>query len=653
MIKKSFVCLGLLLASVSMLRAGTVLKDVDYEFTNYVETSDCKFRMWVPPTCQSVRGVLLAFNQMQEIVSLDQAVREACLIEDLAIVWANNIKDFSTVDAGLKALAEASGMPEIATAPFATIGHSTAGIWCRTLALEKPERCFGIIQMNAVDYAENEKLKDIPWITIKNGAEETDDTWLQARDYIINGKADSWTSPRENGCHMALISLIGGGHFGWSPFESKLVAAFIQKAAHYQIAKGGQEITRIPEDKGWLTDTATVSEPQYEPASYEDYQGDKTKAFWHMDEEYAKMWLQMHQEEAAKQAQTITLSTFDTSVWQPSKNMDLSQGGVTTPYAYDAVSSVSGNPIKVKGYYGVYRIENGNELYFSPARYKYISDKDWLTFYQEGTETERYAEISTGRVSVSNMPAGEELSLTEIADQNISTKTIPYNVSGSDNIDDWVVSGPVVKSGTDWKINNYTSVPKLQVYIRHAAGNNNTLKETKFTITNDRPSQTLTFDSEVPVKVNANAVTPITLSATASGADAEISYHLLGGPAALEGNTLTPNGEIGVITVMAIARNEANNPAKAVLEISVEEYDESGFDLVDETVMSVYPNPVKDILSISAPAGTDVYVKDLTGRVVLETETTSALTEVSVESLPKGIYLLSLTDGKAVKIVKE
>lgn len=665
--KKYLILIGLLLASFTMVKAQDILDGVDYDFTNYAETNDCKFRMWVPPTCQYVRGVLVAFTQMQEVVSLDPEIRKACLVEDLAIVWANNISDFAKLDAGLNALATASGMPEIATAPFALVGHSTAGIWCRTIADEKPERCFGIIQLNAVDYRDNENVKDIPWITIKNGAEETDDTWLEARHFLVNDKEayevyegrqtddKAWTSPRGNGCRISLISLINGGHFGWSPFEAKLVSAFIQKAAHYQIGENDQTITRIPENEGWLTDTATVATPQYAAAAYDDYEGDKTKAFWHIDEEFANMWVAMHQEEAGKQAQQMSLTTFDTSVWQISnKKFNLNNGGITSAYPCDAASSVAANPIKVKIYYGIYKVVNGNELYYSPARYNFIETRDWLTFYQEGTDTERYAEITTGRVTVENMPAAETLSLTAIPDQTIATvasAAIPYNVSGSTNIDDWVVSGPVSKVGDNWQINNYTSVPKSQVYIRHAAGSNTSLKETNFTITNARPAQTLTFDSGLPAKINTGSVEPVTLSATATGANSVISYYLLSGPAELNGATLTPTGDAGIITILAIAKNDANNPAKATLTISVE--DLTGIGSVESNQVYVFPNPVEDMLNITAPAGSTIQLKDLAGRTVLTQVTANGTTSVSVESLPQGIYLLTLDNGKTVKVIKK
>ena len=669
--KKYLIFIILFLVSISFAKSGDILDGVDYDFTNYTEVSGCKFRMWAPPTCNYVRGVLLAYNQMQEITALDAEIRKACMIEDLAIIWADNLMSigngtatFDKLQQALNQLAELSGMPEIATAPFASIAHSTAGISVREIAIAKPERCFGIIQLNAVDYRENEAVKDIPWISIKNGLEETGDTWEHARYYMINDNAKDpvldnkeWSSPRGNGCRISLISLINGRHFGWSPFVAKLIAAFIQKAAHYQIAADGQEITRIPENQGWLTDTATVATPQYAAAAYDDYKGDRSKAFWHLDEEFAKMWVEMHLEEAAKQAQTVSLTTFNSGpsqVWQQQSGaFNLNNGGMTTPYPHNATSSVAANPIKVKTYNGAFKVVNGTDLYFSPARYFFVDSqgRDWLTFYQEGTDTERYAEITTARITASNPPAAETITADVVADQSITTETVPYNVTGSSNIDDWVVSGLVSKWGSNWQINNYTSVPKSQVYIRHAANLPSSLKETKFTIINDRPAQTLAFDETMPTELEQGSVDPITLIANASVSGSTVNYYLLSGPATLNENILLPSGKAGVITVMAIARNDANNPAKAILNIEVK--GNTGLKPYVVEPISVFPNPVEDVLNVKAPAGVKLQLKDLTGRIILTAFADEEITSISVSSIPAGIYLLSLDNITTVKAVKK
>lgn len=665
--KKSLISLLIGVCSIGYVQAQTLEGLTNYEFTNYAEVQNCKFRMWVPPTTQKVKGVVVAFTQMQEVVSLDRNLREVCMAEDLAIVWASQLgeNDYPKLEAGLKALAEASGMPEIADAPFATVAHSTAGIFCRTMALQKPEKCFAIVQLSAVDYRDNQQLKDIPWLSVKNGSEETDDNYHEARYFMVNDKEaykrpdgsssgddKVWESPRGNGCRISLVSLPGGGHFGWSPFESKLVSTFIGKAAHYQLGEPGTPIKRVAEEDGWLytSEFDSMTDVVREPAAYKDYNGDPKKAFWYIDEEMARLWKSMYEKEVLKQKQTMTLSTFDTGVWQTStKRMDLSKGGIDAAYPVDAAASVEGNPVKVKLYHGIYKIEDGKDLFYSPARYGFVATKDWITFYQEGTDSHQYAEITSGQVEATNFPASTEISASAIADQDITAGKAGYNVTG--DADHFIVSGPVSLTDEGWKFDNYISVPKAQVYVRHAGGNHNNLKETKFNITNTRTAQTVTFDESVPSQVESGKTKTIDLLAKSTGANATIVYKLISGPASLEGNKLTTTGEEGMVVVMAIASNDANNPGKAVMEINVNQ--EAAVNEIQVNAAKVYPTLTDGIVYVdNAREGAEVVVYDINGRVLNSDTVKDSHFAVSIENMAKGMYLISV-DGKTTKVIRK
>jgi hypothetical protein len=66
--------------------------------------------------------------------------------------------------------------------------------------------------------------------------------------------------------------------------------------------------------------------------------------------------------------------------------------------------------------------------------------------------------------------------------------------------------------------------------------------------------------------------------------------------------------------------------------------------LATTTAAVLYPNPTRDQLVVPAPAGAQVRVLDLMGRV-LQTATLPPSGEVSVASLPAGTYLLQLNEG--------
>lgn len=670
--KKILLLLMIGLFSVNMSKSQASTGITRYDYTNYSEVDGCKFRMWVPPTTQKVKGLVVAFSQMQETVGLDSKLRNVCLLEDLAIVWASSLgeNDYSKLVAGLESLAEVSGMPEISSAPYALVAHSTAGIFCRTIATENPSRCFAVVQLSAVDYRDNDKIKDIPWITIKNGSEETVDTWEQARYFLVNAKEayknpdgtestddKAWASPRGNGCRISMISFPGGGHFGWSEFESKLVTTFIRKAAHYQLSLDTKEINRIPENQGWLTDTAFVSLPSHLPASYSDYTGDKAKAFWHLDKEMAYLWTDMHQAEVGKTPQNLTMSTFgpggNPGVWQTAPKMNLRNGdGINNPYPNDATAD-TGMPLKAKLYYGLYKVKNDNEIYFSPARYEFIGNKkDWITFYQEGDETFRYAEITSGQVEVNGIPRGAVVNVSNIEDKDIFDEPIPYNAESSDEIDDFIVSGNIYQEGDNWVIDKFTSVPKSQVYIRFATPNQ-AVKETKFEITNSRETQIVNFDSSIPKELVAGEPQTIVLKANSTGQQAEISYYLISGPAELEGAVLTTTGEEGVINLVAVATNETDNPGKAILEINVNDAT-TGIISVISSDIQVSPTVTEDLVKIkNAPIGSNAYIFDCNGRVIMKKLIEKEESVISLSNLNSGIYFLSIEGIQTSKIIKK
>lgn len=75
----------------------------------------------------------------------------------------------------------------------------------------------------------------------------------------------------------------------------------------------------------------------------------------------------------------------------------------------------------------------------------------------------------------------------------------------------------------------------------------------------------------------------------------------------------------------------------------------------DELTISVYPNPVKDYLTIESPKPIDVLLSDCLGRSVQEFKNVSQQ-QLSLLNNPPGIYILRLKSGnrlKTLKIIKE
>ena len=58
------------------------------------------------------------------------------------------------------------------------------------------------------------------------------------------------------------------------------------------------------------------------------------------------------------------------------------------------------------------------------------------------------------------------------------------------------------------------------------------------------------------------------------------------------------------------------------------------------SLFTVYPNPVRDVLSIEAPVATNVSILDVMGRVVATMSTTSGISRIDLSPFPAGAYLV-------------
>jgi serine protease len=75
--------------------------------------------------------------------------------------------------------------------------------------------------------------------------------------------------------------------------------------------------------------------------------------------------------------------------------------------------------------------------------------------------------------------------------------------------------------------------------------------------------------------------------------------------------------------------------------------------------LSIYPNPIKDIITISSPiisGNTVLSIFNITGEKVLERQLTDIETQIDISTLPRGVYFIRLQNEKMVeagKMIKE
>lgn len=66
----------------------------------------------------------------------------------------------------------------------------------------------------------------------------------------------------------------------------------------------------------------------------------------------------------------------------------------------------------------------------------------------------------------------------------------------------------------------------------------------------------------------------------------------------------------------------------------------------------VGPNPAHDVLRVQAPAGTQVWIYDMSGRNLLKTNMMDDVFSVSLSDYAAGIYFVKLTNGKSETVRK-
>lgn len=271
--------------------------------------------LWIPPECETVRGVV--FGQqviLEQAVFEDPQIRAACAREHLAILFLVpgqiGYDDFGPDGQGEKTytditakLADISGYAELATAPFLGIGHSGGALPVWRMGYWQPQRCFGVIGLRAAPigppaHAPKAELNGVPVLVI-TGQYETWDPQLGSEHHWrwCRGDILAWRAKWPNFLGSVLVQP-GATHFNWDEQVAAYVAMFIEKAAQARLPGIGDQSSGIrdhfPKLKslqlrdGWLTDHTLTTPVNVPTAPYADYAGDPTMAFWHLDEELAR-----------------------------------------------------------------------------------------------------------------------------------------------------------------------------------------------------------------------------------------------------------------------------------------------------------------------------------------------------------------------------
>ncbi|WP_460555281.1 hypothetical protein [Hymenobacter daeguensis] len=262
--------------------------------------------LWIPPTCQRVRGVVFAQHNMEEISILEDPLfrREMGAI-GFAEIWVspafNLLFNFdqgagASLTGLLKDLAAESGYQELALAPLVPMGHSAAASAPYYLAAWAPQRVLACVSVSG------------QWPYFRHPSFAPDIWGPRTIDHIPSLEtmgeyeaAATWSAEglRERQQHplmpLSMLACPGEGHFATTRAKSAYLAFYIRKAAHYRLPKNtpANQVPVLrpidPTKTGWLLEKWSPTHGPSAPAApVGRYTGDPTQAFWFFDEEHAR-----------------------------------------------------------------------------------------------------------------------------------------------------------------------------------------------------------------------------------------------------------------------------------------------------------------------------------------------------------------------------
>lgn len=262
--------------------------------------------LWIPPTCNRVRAVVLGQHNMIEEGIFDSPIfRQTMSDLGFAIVWVSPSFDAvfrfdkgagDRVDAMMKALAQESGYSELEFAPIVPIGHSAHASYPWNFAAWNPQRTLAILSVHGdapltnrtgsgrpnPDWG-NRTIDGVPGLMVMGEYE-----WLQ--DRLVPAIAFHQKHP---GVPISVLADVGHGHFDYSNQLISYLGLFLRKAALARLPEDApldQAVPLKPVDprQGWLVDQWRHGRPPQAPAApYLDYTGNRGEAFWCFDREMA------------------------------------------------------------------------------------------------------------------------------------------------------------------------------------------------------------------------------------------------------------------------------------------------------------------------------------------------------------------------------
>jgi hypothetical protein len=303
--------LFLLLALALCLAAKAWADDVYQWSVPVYGGSDRRAYLWIPPNCSHVRGLIVGLNNMQEehlfqyddfrknladlnmgIVWIFPGFAVAPTQPALSGAWPQGEQGQKDLQKVLADLAKESGYAEVETAPLLPIAHSAASpfVWWMS---NWRDRVFAGIPLKG--YYTGGPAENVPYLHVSSewaevGGPNWGESWQGDRQMVLNIRAN-----QPAGRDVELVGDvpdIGAGHYNCNPDLVPILNMFIRKAVEARLpddAPGSGPVTLRPitASMGVLADPMKLGTPDFAPAPYDQYQGNKRAADWFFDEELA------------------------------------------------------------------------------------------------------------------------------------------------------------------------------------------------------------------------------------------------------------------------------------------------------------------------------------------------------------------------------
>lgn len=255
--------------------------------------------LWIPPTCQRVRGLLVAGRNVPEHGLVGHpAIRAACVESDLAILWCS--PSFLMVDVNdgrahgeflqrlLDPLAVSSGYDEVRTAPWLPVGESMHLLMVTRLVNAFPERCIaGILLKNGrLDLQATGVPSLIALGTCDEWDQQRKDLTAQWRDVSFFDKHRKRRAEKPDWPASLLIEG-GSGHFECTDAMTRYVAQYIRAAARARLSPDGG-LRPVDLASGYVTGFAIPGHEPLKPVRYTEAPPEARNLPWFFDRELAE-----------------------------------------------------------------------------------------------------------------------------------------------------------------------------------------------------------------------------------------------------------------------------------------------------------------------------------------------------------------------------